>query len=138
MPKTTTVRTGSGLEITAEGLGKEYKGLLIPVPYNSGWSAKAGGKKLAVSDVNGLFMYVETDGEEKIVMSYFPTYMMTGIVISVIALLGFIALCVYDRKHEKRCGKTDAVLAKIYAAAFVAAALVIYVIPVLYAIKLMI
>ncbi len=130
---TGTQRTRRGLRISPSDACTGCTGFLVPVPYNSGWSATAGGKKLSVSDAGGLFMYVKSDGKEEITMSYFPTYMLCGIVTAVIGLICFAALVLYDRKHTRKCTKADIILARIYIAAFAAASLVIYVIPLLYA-----
>ena len=111
-------------------------GMLIPIPYNSGWSAKAQGRSLPVTDVGGLFMYIGTEGETVISMSYFPTYMMPGIIIAVVALACLIALNAYAARRDIKPGKADVITAKIYAAAFAVAALFVYIIPFVYALKL--
>lgn len=135
MPKDIKVgRQKRGLEIDAPLSADTYKGLLVPVPYNSGWSARSGKDELAVSDAGGLMMYVETGNNEQIEMSYFPTYMLQGLIVAAAALICFTALYIFDKKHTVKTSKADLVLSYAYMAGFLAASLVIYVIPLVYAV----
>ena len=67
-------------------------------------------------------------------MSYFPTYMLQGLIVAAAALICFTALYIFDKKHTVKTSKADLVLSYAYMAGFLATSLVIYIIPLVYAI----
>lgn len=124
----------SGLEITMTNTDGRYEGVLVPVPFSNGWTAKVNGTEREVTGVNGLFMYVPVDkGENSISMTYFPPFMKAGMVIAAVALVCFVILMVRDKKSDPVNTAADRVLGPVYAVAFLAVFLAIYVVPIVYA-----
>jgi len=133
----TVVRGRHSLDIDVEDRDG-IEGVLIPVSYDAGWNAKVDGRSTTVQNINGLFMYVPLGGGSKIHMSYFPPLMKTGIVIAVASLICFAFLIKVSREKELKYSAIDTILSGIYAPAFLALFVIIYVIPVLFAIGQMI
>ncbi len=136
MPDDIVVTQGKrSLDIKAGDLPEGCEGLLIPVPESSGWSAEVNGVETNITGVNGLFMYVPLSGKDNTVhMSYFPPYMKTGIVLSLVSALVLIVILICDRKRQPGITAADRVLGVLYGFAFAAAFIVIYLIPAAYAV----
>lgn len=133
-PGSQTTRGGSSIDVVTENLSEKYSGVLIPVSYDSGWSAEVNGTKEEVRNVNGLFMYVPVKaGVNKIHMSYFPRYMSCGICVSIASVGFLIIITLVKRKKTENCGKYDAFLICVYEIAAMAAVLFVYFIPIAYA-----
>ena len=124
------------LDITLPDLAPEYKGVLIPVSYSSGWSASVDGKTVIPQKVNGLFMYVPTNGGRVIHMSYFPPMMFPGIITALVFAIIAAAVAVSDKKKKPAPAGADRVLAFSYCIGFAAAFAVLYVTPFAYALLL--
>ncbi len=121
------------LDIDLPKMSDEFTGILIPVSYSGGWSAKVDGVSVKPQNINGLFMYISTDGGSRVHMSYFPPFMMPGIIIAVVALIVVALFGLSDKKTKPATHKADRFLAFMYSAAFAAAFAVLYVVPFAYA-----
>ncbi len=135
MPTGISVEQGKrSLTITTKGLDDKYKGLLIPVSYDRGWSAEVNGSDADVTNINGLFMFVPIQNEDnEITMTYFPYMMKQGIWIAVFSAILLALICHFDRQRKPATGFADTLLGRIYVTAFTAAFLIIYVFPAIYA-----
>lgn len=134
---TDTKQGKRSLEITIDDIPGSFDGVIIPVSYDKGWSAFVNGSKTDILDCNGLFMYIPvTSGYNEIKMTYFPAYMKTGIIIALIAAVSLAAIMFSDRKKPAAVTGTDTVLTYLYVCAAVAAFIVIYLIPAVYAVVL--
>ncbi|MDH5386877.1 MAG: YfhO family protein [Gammaproteobacteria bacterium] len=74
--------------------------LFLSIPFDAGWSAYVNGKKSEVHKVNYGFsgLYLE-QGDNLVELKYFPPYMRTGLVISVLCLLiVVIRLVIFKKK----------------------------------------
>lgn len=137
MPEGISVVQGKrSLDIEIPEDAADMTGMLIPVSYSPGWSAKVDGKDVQVTDVNGLFMFVPAVSGSKIHMSYFPPMMISGIIMAVMAAAVLFAFFIFDRKDQIVLQKADAIFGSIYMAVFAVIFAVIYVIPCLYAVLL--
>ena len=94
--------TGFKSEITL----KSDNLVFFSVPYDDGWSAYVNGEKVDVERVNSGFVAVFAEaGENEIEFRYNTPGLFTGIIISIISLVVFLAylLCVklYRKKHPR-------------------------------------
>ena len=129
----------AGKDITVEMGKRSYDitfnehvgGVLIPVPYDLGWTAIVDGYKTEITSVCGLFMYIPVRGRT-LHLSYFPPYMKTGSVIAALALI-VLAGYLYITRGRVRTGIIDRVMLPVYMAAYIALFAAIYVIPFVYA-----
>lgn len=135
MPEDIIVTRGrSSLEIDFDGLSEGYDGFLIPVSYDRGWSAYVNGVKTGVQGINGLFMFVPaTDASGKIEMKYFPPYMAPGAVVAVVGALCVI-LIPKIKKKKLNTGPADRIIGVVYIIAFAAAFVLLYGLPLIYAV----
>lgn len=130
----------AGKDITVEMGKRSYditfnehvNGVLIPVPYEAGWSAEVDGFKTDITSIRGLFMYIPVTGRT-LHLSYFPPYMKTGFVIAALAFMALAGFVYMTRDKEIRTCIVDRVILPVYMAAFIALAVAIYVIPLIYA-----
>ncbi|MBR6159029.1 MAG: YfhO family protein, partial [Lachnospiraceae bacterium] len=129
----TVIRKRRGIDIEINGSIPDCEGLLVPIPYDDGWSAEADGEKVRIQNINGLFMYVPVQGAKMIHMSYFPPMMKSGAVISVIFLVLLLVTIYKDKRKAPAAGAPDRILGYTYIIAYCAAFTAIYAIPVLYA-----
>ena len=139
---------GSYLNAVVSGRSGEY--LLLPIKCDNGWSAQVNGVKTEITKIDGLFMAVPlTDGQNTVLLKYFPPYMKVGIIISLVSAIGALTVLffsVYYRKHRpakyaalsfefiRREDSVDRVLPLIYTAAWSLLMLGMYVAPVIYGI----
>ena len=136
MPEGIDVFQGKrSLDIRTIDIEPEYDGLLIPVPYSDGWSAVVNGRSQTITPVNGLFMYVPVQGgANEIRMSYIPPYMIPGIIVSVISVALVIILTFLYKKKNPVPGRADTISGIVYVAAFGVAVVLVYAVPVIYAV----
>ncbi len=115
------------LNIITEDIAGKYKGLLIPVPYNDGWSATINGDKASVTGYNGLFMFIPiNENYNDITLSYFPPFMKTGIALAIVFAL-IITLMTFVRNEKKAVlSSADNVAGILYATAFTIAFIIVY------------
>lgn len=119
------------LDISINGIDENYKGVLLPVSYDSGWSAKVNGKSVKPENVNGLFMYIPVSMQKsEIYMSYYPPLMKLGIGI---AIVGLFCLALYNYVGECFNVRIHRVLMYTCIIAFALIFTVVYTIPIMYA-----
>lgn len=120
-----------GMVITTESVRETGRGLLIPIPFDKGFHASVNNQEKELISVAGLFMEVPLDtGVNKIMLTYRPPYMLTGIWISigsVIFLLGMILM--NGRKKELPARLYQAVYL-FYIGLFAFCVVVVYIVPV--------
>ncbi|MBO4904433.1 MAG: YfhO family protein [Lachnospiraceae bacterium] len=121
------------LDIELENMPSGYEGILIPVPYTNGWTAKTNGTVVDINGANGLFTYVPVT-KGNVHLSYFPPYMKIGIITAVLFLGIIIAVSISDRRRKTGTSGMDTVLGYAYAFATAAVIAVIYIIPIVYAV----
>lgn len=83
-----------------EACASEYKKIIMTAPYDTGWSAKCNGKSLKINKIYGSMMELDIsniDGDE-IQMNFVPDGMKSGVVVSLISLLAFIAFIIIVRR----------------------------------------
>ena len=115
------IQKRSGLDITLDNDGG-YSGILIPVSYDIGWSARVNATAVEPENINGLFMYVAIpEGHDVIKLSYFPPFMKPGIVTALVCLVCFAAISIIDKKKKPVICFADRVMTGLYLAAFTAA-----------------
>ncbi len=114
--------------------------MLLPIAYDDGWSLKVNGKK---SDIlysySGMFTAVPLySGLNRYELSFFPSGMGIGIVISLLGLAGFAAIIIIRRQKIDMIEKEIVVLSRgsekwlvpFYMALWTAAVLLMYAVPV--------
>lgn len=75
---------------------------LTSIPYEKGWTLYVDGKKTETKEAMEVFLAADlSEGEHDIKLTYSPQGFVPGIVLAVIALLGFAALCL-DEKFRKQ------------------------------------
>lgn len=122
----------SSIEMTVQNGDTEHV-LFIPVGYDKGWSCTVNGKSVSIAKAAGGFMAVPLEnGTNEIKMNFMPEGLIPGVIISIVALLGLIGVCMIVRK-KKGCQVPKPILtiAKyIFIIVLAGAALVVYVIPI--------
>lgn len=75
--------------------------LVLSVPYEPGWTVKVDGEPVECSLFEDTFISVYlTEGEHTIEMSFFPEGFIPGIIISLISILIFTALCIIKKSYK--------------------------------------
>ena len=70
--------------------------------YNDGWKVYVDGKKVDTLKSNKYFLGIEIgSGEHEIYMKYSTPYLKTGLVVSIVGVIIFIGLCVYNKKKKE-------------------------------------
>lgn len=73
------------------------------VPYEKGWKLYVDGVRTETKPVMGAFIAADlTEGEHSIKLTYVPEGFVVGTVLAVLALGGFVALCVLDFLKKKQ------------------------------------
>ena len=73
------------------------------IPYEKGWQAYVDGEEVEITPVgDALLAFPITKGEHSIVLKYKPNGFVPGLIISIIALLGFAAYCVLTYILKKK------------------------------------
>lgn len=104
----------------------EERYFLIPLSYDEGYSALVNGNSTDVIPVSGLFTAVKlVGGENRVTVSFVPSGMKTGIIISVIGTLLLCTIIVFDRRSDL-LNRDFRWLDMLYAAAFCIAFLAMY------------
>ena len=74
--------------------------LVLPVPFEKGWSVKVNGKEKPVEQLNYAFIGVELEeGENKITFSYLPPYFMLSALLTSLGLLLVLLWSFFKRKR---------------------------------------
>ncbi len=83
--------------ITVEGEGE----LVLSVPYEPGWTLKVDGKKTTVNIFEDCFISVPlSDGEHTIELSYYPSGLNAGIIVSVISIAAFAGTLWFNKRKS--------------------------------------
>jgi uncharacterized membrane protein YfhO len=70
---------------------------------NEGWTAYVDGEKVEITPIaNALVAFKLSEGKHTIRLSYLPKGFIKGAILSVIALLAFIALIIYTQVIRKK------------------------------------
>ena len=99
------------IEFEIKKLGKDYiKGninntksgiLQISTSYSSGWKAYVDGKETEVINVNTGFMGIALEeGEHEIYFEYSTPWIKTGVIISILGILGLIIIIIKQTKRK--------------------------------------
>lgn len=73
---------------------KKDKYAFFSVPYDKRWRATVNGESAEIVDINGLMAVKVDEGENNIMFTWYPRYLVVGAILSV---LGFIICIVYSR-----------------------------------------
>lgn len=73
------------------------------IPYNVGWHAQVNGKSVKIIKIQKMFLALKTKGlgHKKIILTYRPPYLLTGLLISLISLVILFSYYWYRKKHRK-------------------------------------
>ncbi|MDR1563477.1 MAG: YfhO family protein [Oscillospiraceae bacterium] len=75
--------------------------LALSMPYSKGWSLKINGKRAELKEVNGVFAGIELSaGHSDIKLSYFPPYLLLGLIITALTALSLLAWCKHKTLRE--------------------------------------
>lgn len=140
-PAVTDVVTGKrslSLCVTAQADGET---LLLPVQYSENWRAHIDGRRVAASRVAGDLMgFTLEQGAHSLTMTYWPAGLTAGIVCSALAALAAVWLFLRERGEKPLFAgappRISAAVEKLLTAAWLAALLVCYVLPVAFAMAL--
>jgi len=83
--------------------------LCMSIPYSKGWSATVDGQKAEILRGNYMFMAVPlTEGHHEVEFEYCSPGLKTGLLVSIVSVLVFISMLLYDRKNNRnKKGKED-------------------------------
>lgn len=86
-------------EIAGTVNSNSEKLLFFSIPYDSGWKAALDDHDIDIHVVNAGLMGIKIPkGQHKVVLKYFPPYIKSGAVISVLALILAVVLFIFKRK----------------------------------------
>lgn len=106
--------------------------LLIPVSYDAGWSCTVNGQERKPLNLMDLFMMIPADpGEDRVELTYHPQGFFTGIALSVAGLLLLAVLLFMEKRSLPRL--PERFCAWVLLGLWAAAVLVLFAIPVVYA-----
>ena len=108
--------------------------MFLPITYDEGWSCKVNGDETDITIAMSSFMAIKlNEGENVIEMSYLPSGMKTGIIITVVTAVIAAAIWLIEKKKPFKndaSNKFLKVFEKIYYAGMFAAITIAYAIPV--------
>ncbi|MBQ9543662.1 MAG: YfhO family protein [Clostridia bacterium] len=83
--------------VTAESDGVLY----TSIPYEKGWTVTVDGEKAETFAIGGAFVGVKgiKAGTHEVTFDYVPTGFVSGVILSAIGIIVFIAACIVTRKH---------------------------------------
>lgn len=78
--------------------------LFTTIPYEKGWSIYVDGEKVAYKDFYNAFIQIplEKEGRHEVEMIYHAPGLLTGAIISGVALIAFVALCIIKKKRQTK------------------------------------
>ena len=80
---------------------KEDEIVVLTIPYENGWKIKVDGKETKQFKVlNGLLAFDAGAGNHTIEMKYIPQGLKAGSIISLLALISLIGICIYNKKKQ--------------------------------------
>lgn len=82
------------------------KMLMLSVPYSEGWSVWINGKETKLERVNTMWsaVYLDKPGDYKVTMQYRTPWLIPGILVSIVTLIGFIGFVLIKRIIMRRRG----------------------------------
>lgn len=111
--------------------GESGKYLLIPVAYSSGWNCKVNNKAVSPISVLDLFTAIPLNSDNNdISMTYWPTGLFLGAIISVISLL--LAIVIVLKFEDKHFEKANKILNSIYIIGWSLVIVGMFIIPICY------
>ncbi len=134
-PATGDMKAGrSSLTFTVDNRNESANAILLPLAYDTGWTATVNGQAVDICNQAGLFTKVPlATGPNIIDMQYIPLGMKQGVIVSITALILLAIYVVIARKHAAKINKkADKLLSKLYTAAFTTVFLLVYAIPMAY------
>lgn len=73
------------------------------IPYEAGWKAYVDGEEVEIKPIgNCMLSFDITKGEHEIVLKYLPNGFIPGLIVSILCLMGFAALCAYAYIKKKK------------------------------------
>lgn len=76
--------------------------LVLSVPYEPGWTLRVDGVKTDISLFEDTFISVYlSEGTHTISLSYFPKGLISGIIVSVVSIALFAAVCLFHKKFAE-------------------------------------
>mgnify|MGYP004466738711 FL=1 len=89
-------------EILGDITVSKDKILVLSIPYNSGFKAYVDGEEASLVKANGMYMAVElSKGSHHIQLTYRTPYLLTGAVLSVLGLLAFAGIFIWNTKKKR-------------------------------------
>ncbi len=87
----------------------ETNGILqFQTMYNDGWKVYVDGQEVETLKSNKYFLGIEIEqGEHEIYMQYHTPYLKEGLIVSIVGLVTFISLCIYNNKKQKKYSTID-------------------------------
>ncbi len=81
--------------------------LLTTIPYEDGWTAYVDGKKVDIIDYQDALIAIDCgSGHHEVELVFVAPGIKPGAVISIVGILGFVALGIYDHRKKKTGGKS--------------------------------
>ncbi|MDD6101854.1 MAG: YfhO family protein [Clostridiales bacterium] len=88
--------------IIAETYSDNGSGVLFTIPYESGWKVKVNGRETEYRPFAGGLIYVDVPaGACEITLDYQPPGLITGFVLSILAVFSFVLWEFYDRNKKQ-------------------------------------
>lgn len=127
----------AGLKLELKNVTKSH--VFLPVSYEEGWKCSVNGEEVELGNIMGMVSVPVEQGDNTIVMKYVAPGQRTGTMISLVALVIFVAFWLLTKKGilstEKVEGYVGIVAYVVFIAVSVAYAVILYVIPIVYALK---
>ena len=74
---------------------------IFTIPYDNGFTLYVDGNKTDIEIINDMFIgFPITEGEHNIELKFKAPYSDLGKIISIISLIGFIGIIIYEKKHS--------------------------------------
>jgi hypothetical protein len=85
---------------------KENQLILTTIPYDKGWKVKVDGQAVETFEVSNALVafYIPTEGEHEIEMKYMPKELVLGVGISIVSVIIFFLLIIFENKLAKSRG----------------------------------
>ncbi len=125
-----TAINGDSLTVTAKSQ-QDGEQLFLSLPYDSGLSCTVNGKSVPITKTLGAMSSVPLEvGENTVIFRYSPPGFSTGMTVSIITLLGVIAISILSRKKkivipQRICS----VVNKVYLFGYLTMFVIFYIIP---------
>lgn len=87
-----------------------YQKVLLTIPYDAGWQVFVDGEKVETEEaLDSLITFTVKDaGEHRITMRYSPKSFTLGLAVTLVSLIAFILLCIFEKPVLKLiCGREE-------------------------------